>query len=154
MQKHAPCTRSVDLMQNQPISRSHAEVCCGSAPIAAVNLVVVFMTHTETRCKSWTLGAPQAGYRNTASSFFIFKLEHTRVDPRTRSHGPSRQQGKTSLQQYKRVSRNKKSTKKKYKEGIEKHHTPQSTVLEVHGCAHSYPLGPAVINNNVHVATV
>ena len=91
MQKHAPCTRSVDLMQNQPISRSHAEVCCGSAPIAAVNLVVVFMTHTETRCKWWTLGAPQAGYRNTASSFFIFKLEHTRVDPRTRSHGPSRQ---------------------------------------------------------------
>ena len=56
------------------------------------------------------------------SSFLIFKLEHTRVDPQTRSHGPSGQgfvTGKTALQKYKRESRNKESTKK-YKEGIEK----------------------------------
>jgi hypothetical protein len=45
------------------------------------------------------------------SSFLIFKLEHTRVDPQTRSHGPSRQGFVTS---------DREDSTTKVQEGIEK----------------------------------
>ena len=81
-------------------------------------------------------------------SILVLTLRLVRTDLVGR--GSWRVTGKTALQKYKRESRNKESTKK-YKEGIEKHHTPQSTV---DSGAHSYLLCPAVINNNLHVATV